>query len=109
MKLLFDQNLSFRLCEDVADLFPGSSHVRMMGLAQATDRAIWDHAEANGFTIVTQDADFAEMAVLAETSPKIIWVRLGNQPRIIIANLLRRQANLIAGFETDEAVCLELY
>ncbi|SPE56360.1 hypothetical protein SBV1_2350001 [Verrucomicrobia bacterium] len=25
MKLLFDQNLSFRLCQALADLFPGSS------------------------------------------------------------------------------------
>jgi predicted nuclease of predicted toxin-antitoxin system len=42
MKLLFDQNLSFRLCQDIADIFPGSSHVRIPGLDEADDRAIWD-------------------------------------------------------------------
>jgi hypothetical protein len=26
MKLLFDQNLSFKLCERLADVFPGSEH-----------------------------------------------------------------------------------
>jgi predicted nuclease of predicted toxin-antitoxin system len=33
MKLLFDQNLSFKLCQDIADLFPSSDHVRGLGLS----------------------------------------------------------------------------
>jgi len=33
MKLLFDQNLSFKLCQAVADLFPQSNHVRLLGLS----------------------------------------------------------------------------
>ena len=33
MKLLFDQNLSFKLCQALADLFPGSSQVRLLGMA----------------------------------------------------------------------------
>ena len=40
MKLLFDQNLSFKLCQDVSHLFPGSCHVRDVGLTQADDRTI---------------------------------------------------------------------
>ena len=35
MKLLFDQNLSFKLCSQLADLFPGSSQVRLLNLSQA--------------------------------------------------------------------------
>jgi len=31
MKLLFDQNLSFKLCLTVVDLFPESNHVRHWG------------------------------------------------------------------------------
>ena len=31
MKLLFDQNLSFKLCQALADLFPGSSQARLLG------------------------------------------------------------------------------
>src|SRR5260370_41687927 len=30
MKLLFDQNLSFKLCQTIADLFPESNHVRLL-------------------------------------------------------------------------------
>jgi predicted nuclease of predicted toxin-antitoxin system len=32
MKLLLDQNLSFKLCPRLADLFPGSQQVRELGL-----------------------------------------------------------------------------
>jgi predicted nuclease of predicted toxin-antitoxin system len=32
MRLLFDQNLSFRLADKLRDLFPGSSQVRLLGL-----------------------------------------------------------------------------
>jgi predicted nuclease of predicted toxin-antitoxin system len=64
MRLLFDQNLSFKLCRQLADLFPGSTQVRLLGLSEADDRALWQYAKANGFVIVSQDADFAEMAAL---------------------------------------------
>jgi predicted nuclease of predicted toxin-antitoxin system len=53
MKLLFDENLSFRLCRQLSDLFPDSNHVRLLGLEHADDRAIWDYAKANKFVLVT--------------------------------------------------------
>ena len=80
MKLLFDQNLSFKLCQRLADLFPDSSQVRLLGLAEADDHAIWHYAQANGFTLVSQDSDFADMATLFGPPPRVIWLRCGNQP-----------------------------
>ena len=110
MKLLFDQNLSFRLCQNLADVFPESSHVRLLGLSEAGDLALWDYAKANGFAIVSQDADFAEMAVLLRPSPKVIWLRTGNQSTAAISILLRRHADLITAFgKDDDATCLEIY
>ena len=61
MKLLFDQNLSYKLCERLADLFPDSNQVRRAGLDTADDRAIWEYAKANGYVIASHDADFADM------------------------------------------------
>jgi predicted nuclease of predicted toxin-antitoxin system len=83
MKLLLDQNLSFKLCQNLADLFPESNHVRLLGLSETGDRALWDYARAHGFTIVSQDADFAEMAALLRTPPKVVWlqVEIGRQQR----------------------------
>ncbi len=109
MKLLFDQNLSFRLCQGLADLFPGSSQVRLLGLAEADDRAIWQHARANAFILVTQDSDFAEMAALYGQPPKVIWLRCGNQPSRAIEQRLRNHAKAIVAFEQDpSATCLEI-
>ncbi len=110
MKLLFDQNLSSKLCRQISDLFPSSNQVRLLGLAQADDRAIWQYAKANGFTLVSLDADFAELATLAGAPPKLIWLRCGNQPTAVVEKLLRDHAEVIAAFERDEsAACLEIY
>jgi predicted nuclease of predicted toxin-antitoxin system len=109
MKLLFDQNLSFKLCEQLNDLFPGSSHVRLLGLTEADDQTIWRNAAINSFVLVTLDADFAEMAALLGPPPKVIWLRRGNQPTKVVENLLRDQVTAIAAFEGDAAACLEIY
>ncbi len=110
MKLLFDQNLSFKLCQIMADLFPASNHVRLLGLSEAGDRVLWDFARENGFAIVSQDADFAEMAVLLRSPPKVIWLRTGNQSTADISSLLRRNSDLILAFGDDvETACLEIY
>lgn len=109
MKLLFDQNLSFRLCEQLADVFPNSSHVRLLGLETADDRTLWRYAAAHGYTIVSLDADFAEIAALLGQPPKVIWLRSGNQPTLATEVLLRGHADTITSFESDAAACLEIY
>jgi predicted nuclease of predicted toxin-antitoxin system len=110
MKLLFDQNLSFRLCRVLADVFPDSMQTGSLGLSRADDRTVWEAARAGGFTLVSLDADFAEMALLLGPPPKVLWLRCGNQPTSVIADLLRRHAEAIRTFETDNtAACLEIY
>jgi predicted nuclease of predicted toxin-antitoxin system len=110
MKLLFDQNLSFKLGQRLSDVFPGSGQVRLVGLAETDDRAVWDYAKQNGFTVVSQDADFAELAGLLGPPPKVIWLRCGNQRTSFIEKLLRQSADQIAEFEKDAACgCLEIY
>ena len=110
MKLLFDQNLSFRLCRLLNDLFPDSNQVRLLGLANASDRALWEHAKSNGFVLVSLDADFAEMAALLGAPPKVIWLRCGNQSTAAIESLLRQHSDAIGMFERDmTAACIEIY
>jgi predicted nuclease of predicted toxin-antitoxin system len=109
MKLLFDQNLSFKLCRQLNDLFPKSGQVRLVGLQNADDAAIWKYAASNGFALVTLDSDFTELAALRGPPPKVIWLRCGNQPTAAVESLLREHAETIRGFEYDPAACLELY
>ena len=58
--LLFDENLSPRLTEFLADIFPGSIHVSSIGLGNTFDKAVWEYAQQNDYMIVTKDADFSE-------------------------------------------------
>ena len=110
MKLLFDQNLSFKLCPLLSDLFPGSAQVRLLGLDLAEDRVIWERAKADSFVLVSQDSDFAELAAMFGPPPKVVWLRCGNQPTATIATLLRENAESVLAFaQESELACLEIY
>jgi predicted nuclease of predicted toxin-antitoxin system len=56
---------------------------------------------------IAQDVDFAEMAAVLGSPPKVIWLRAGNQSTATISNLMRRHAGLIVAFGNDDnATCL---
>jgi len=106
MKLLFDHNLSHRLCPRLADLFPNSTQTRLLSLGTASDLNIWQHAEANGFVVVTLDKDFADMSLLRGAPPKVIWLRCGNATVTQVEALLRANFSEIRRFEADDSVGL---
>jgi predicted nuclease of predicted toxin-antitoxin system len=58
MKLLLDENLSDRIIYKILDLYPGSKHVKTVGLINTDDAQIWEYAKINGFLIVSKDSDF---------------------------------------------------
>jgi predicted nuclease of predicted toxin-antitoxin system len=60
VRLLFDENVSPRLVAALVDDYPGSAHVRDVGLRGGPDARIWDYAHAQGFAIVSKDTDFRE-------------------------------------------------
>ena len=110
MKLLLDHNLSHKLPARLADIFPDSTQTRLLDLARAKDSEIWFYARTRDFIIVSKDNDFAELAVLRGSPPKVIWLRIGNCSSGAVERLLRAHAALIEEFATDaERVVLELY
>lgn len=101
MRLLFDENLSPGLVGLLALEFPGSEHVRNVGLAAAADPLVWSYAASHGFVIVSKDSDFQHRSLLLGHPPKVVWVRLGNCSTAAVAASLRaRQSDLLA-FEAD--------
>ena len=108
MKLLLDENLPPALARDLADLFPGSSHVHLDGLGSADDRAIWDFARQRGFVIVSKDSDFHDLSVLLGAPPKVIWLRTGNCGTTALGALLRAQAIRLHDFDSSDASVLLL-
>jgi predicted nuclease of predicted toxin-antitoxin system len=99
MKLLFDQNLSHKLAGSLADLFPGSLHVRNVGLHSAVDEEVWSFARSHELAIVTKDADFSDMVTLRGAPPKVIWIRRGNCSTMEIEQLLKDHIKDIMNFE----------
>lgn len=101
VKMLFDQNLSPRLSRSTADLYPGSLHVREVGMRDANDDTIWSYARENGFVIVSKDSDFQARSLLFGSPPKFLWLRVGNCPAQFIENLLRQHSMSIQAFGMD--------
>lgn len=105
MKALIDQNLSFRLLDALSPRFPGSCHVRDVGLT-GDDERIWRLAKDEGFTIVTKDNDFLARALVRGHPPQVVQVCLGNASTRQIANLLQARLDDIERFvmESNESV-----
>ena len=102
MRLLFDQNLSWRLREALQDLYPQSLHVRDVGLASATDATVWAYAKEHALVIVSKDADFRHLGFTYGQPPKIIWIRRGNCSTREIEVLLRKHRDSVLTFHEDE-------
>lgn len=111
MKLLFDENLSYRLVRLLADVFPGSEQVRRLGLLQKMDTIIWAYARQYGFVITSQDEDFADLSAGRGEAPYVLLLRTGNLLTNELADFLRRNAAKIEeAFAPDtEIQCLTLY
>ena len=101
MRLLFNENLSPRLVTLLIDLFPGSVHVRDVGLSSAADDKVWNYTEENGLAIVSKDADFHQRSFLLESGPKIIWIQVGNCSTGQLEELLRNSETTILESERD--------
>ena len=101
MKLLFDENISYRLVYALQDLYPYSTHVRDVSLLGAEDERIWAYAAAYGFLLVSKDTDFYQRSLLYGVPPKVIWLRVDNAPTSRIVTLLRERYVMIRRFAED--------
>jgi len=109
VKLLFDENLSPRLVTLLADLFPGSTHVREVGLKCVSDPLVWTFAAEQGFVIISKDADFRQRSILFGPPPKIIGLLVGNCSTARVEAVIRNSAEVIAVFDRDPSLAfLEL-
>ena len=104
MKLLFDHNLAPRLVNILADIYPNSNHLYLMGLERESDNIIWEIAKKQDYIIVTKDSDFNELLILKGFPPKVIWIRLGNCSTKTIEFLLRDNYEAILSFAQNKSI-----
>ncbi|MCF8258759.1 MAG: DUF5615 family PIN-like protein [Flavobacteriales bacterium] len=109
MRLLLDQNISFRLAARLADPFGEVRQVRHLGLEDEDDRVIWQYARDHGLVIVTFDSDFYDFSVVWGAPPKIVWLRSSDQTSANVERmLLANEENIRAFVEKSDFACLEL-
>ena len=107
--MLFDENLSPALPGQLARLFPGSVHVRDLGLVGADDLVLWRSAAERGLVLTTKDDDFVELSILRGAPPKVLRITLGNCRSAAISALLAAERGRIERFVNDgQASILEL-
>jgi predicted nuclease of predicted toxin-antitoxin system len=78
VKILIDAQLPPTLASLLIDAGHQADHVAAVGLRDATDSAVWDHAVREGAVIFTKDEDFALRRLRAQTGPTVVWLRVGN-------------------------------
>jgi predicted nuclease of predicted toxin-antitoxin system len=102
VKLLLDQNLSPRLLRTLEAVYPGSSHVRLVGLREADDDVVWEFARDQDFIIVSKDSDFHQRSFVLGFPPKVIWIRRGNCPTRDIEKVFAEHQSSILEFCEDD-------
>ena len=110
MKLLLDQNLSYKLIASLDPVFPGTSHVLRLNLDQTPDTELREYAAQHGFTLLTKNTDLVDLCVFRGAPPKIIWLRLGNCRTAVAREVLDRNEDRILAFGADPSrVVLSLF
>ncbi len=112
MKLLLDANLSWRLISKLMNHFVEVVHADKIPSLKfpAKDMEIWQYAQKNGLTIVTNDEDFLNLLLSKGFPPKIILLRVGNQSTGAIADLLMDRKQEIENLLKSENIgVLQIY
>jgi predicted nuclease of predicted toxin-antitoxin system len=110
VRFLIDNPLSQRVAEGLAKHGHETEHVATIGLRDAEDTQIAEHAKSVGAVVITADSDFGTLASLTHgTSPSVILLRgripsdPASQVRLIVANL----PNVEEALDTGAIVIIE--
>ena len=102
MKILIDQNISFRLIALIQDVFPNIAHVKTLNLIDNPDFNIFMYARKNSFdAVLTLDEDFYNILLEHNAPPKVIWLRFGNTMTQNLADRIENKKDIIKSFIED--------
>jgi predicted nuclease of predicted toxin-antitoxin system len=111
VKLLLDENLSWRMVNKLGVVFPEVVHVTSLNISQpASDISIWDFAKKNGYTIVSKDDDFEKIVLLRKAPPKLLFLKTYNLNTEKLVNLIIANNIKIKEFiNSDENDIFEIF
>ena len=101
IKILLDQGLPRSAAVLLRQQGWDANHVGEIGLATASDQTILKHAEQQGSTVVTLDADFhALLAVSGASAPSVVRLRIeglkGNELAALLIRVWERAGAALA-------------
>lgn len=88
MRLLLDENISWRLTAYLRPHFSQVLHVRDIGLDNSPDTSIWQYAQQHGFHLLTKDEDFVRLLFTHGFPPKIVVATNAQVPAKTLAKFL---------------------
>ncbi|MGD1847635.1 MAG: DUF5615 family PIN-like protein [Salibacteraceae bacterium] len=72
MKLLLDQNISYRVALRLSHVYSDIKHISQLGLENGSDTTIWLYARTHNYLVVSFDSDFYDLSLVWGSPPKII-------------------------------------
>jgi predicted nuclease of predicted toxin-antitoxin system len=105
VKFLVDHQLPPALARLFESLGHNAQHVRELGLMQALDPIIGQHATANQMVVVSKDEDFYNLATAPSSTIRLIWVRVGNCRTKALLEIFKAQLpRILAAFESGSRI-----
>ena len=105
MKLLIDNQLPLELAVFLRQRGHECTHVRDVGLDEASDLEVWTRACDEGSIVVSKDEDLTALANRPGDTGRLIWVRLGNcRNAALIEAFNRIHDELVRAFESGQRI-----
>jgi predicted nuclease of predicted toxin-antitoxin system len=101
VKFLIEENLSDKLSARLGAAYPGTKHVKQVSLSARADTEVWELARKEGFIILTQADDFAEMSMMRGAPPKVVHLAMGNHTTKEWLAIIQANAVAISHFAGD--------
>jgi predicted nuclease of predicted toxin-antitoxin system len=104
MRFLVDAQLPPVLARWIAAKGHAAQHVAELGMAGASDQAIWDKAIELKSVLVSKDEDFTQLSI-AGGGPQIVWITSGNtSKRELLAMMKKTFPQIAEALEAGERI-----
>jgi predicted nuclease of predicted toxin-antitoxin system len=78
-------------------------HAIDIGLEEASDAVLWEHARTNSAVIISKDEDFVDRWLLSSAPVPLVWIRRGNcSNRLLIMWLEPLWSDVVTRLERGE-------
>jgi predicted nuclease of predicted toxin-antitoxin system len=97
-----DQMLPVRLATQLKAVFPGTVHVKDVGLEGRSDSEIAKFADSHNLAVLTKDRDFERIMEATGAPRKVVWLSVGNMTNSELLQIVDTRLDELVSFLTAE-------